>query len=344
MKRKTLFNHFTTLLLIIILITALAASCSTSSTPSNREKSISIFNLGIVSTEPPAAEPPAAEAPAAEPPVAEPPAAEPPAATISCIIDNEFLSKLNSKIPYEEFNITHNIIDETYTLGIWFVDPELSTSVSEENFEENKTLAISHAAEIIHILRNADPCVEVFTVINPIVVDTNYFGWFSGTITPEEVPESQTITDDEINKIIDDIQIGYLIENPPEPLGPPPAGSCTWAETLEKINRHFNNETLNIGFYYVRDRNGNNVWAQWYVPDPSDAYLFALPSIMNIAMELDCLYPSPTNIYTIVMVQNHQMVIIGILPRSESGGELNDMLNEFDIADYNYNIFTVDWP
>jgi hypothetical protein len=87
----------------------------------------------------------------------------------------------------------------------------------------------------------------------------------------------------------------------------------------------------------VRDDIGNNVWANFYIPSRENVETLSSVSLMNIALELDCLHPTPDNIIVTALTPDHEVALLGFLPNTNAntGTSQNGFdLNEFKYATY----------
>jgi hypothetical protein len=255
-----------------------------------------------------------------------------PTPTSSCNPD-EVLANLKALIPYEEFAVHHNIIGGLHTLAVWFVDPQLDPLAGGEVIGGNLDLAFVDAIQLSHLLNLEDPCIEVlFDVINPIVVDGAYNGWFSGMIEPSSLPREANLSERDIDQMEAAYTVGYLREVPTSSMDRPPAptGSCTWQETKGKIWQHFAPSRQNVTFYFVIDEVGVNVWAQW--DGPADMVIMSA-SLLNVVMELDCLYPTPDQLIVIVVDGMGEATLIGVLGgEAIQSGDYAEVLNQFQVV------------
>jgi hypothetical protein len=254
------------------------------------------------------------------------------------VIGNDFLEKLNPLVPYEQFALHHNTLQGIHSLTIWFVDPEIDPQATADTLAQNLELAVQHAAEAAHILRNADDCAKTeFTIINPIVVDSNYVEWYAGAIPPAFVPSTPELSDTQREEMIALFRDDYRISAPPPPLAPPPEGSCTWPETEAKIREHLADPRLNNVFFFIRDPNGNAVWTQWYISSTAQPIIQATPPLVSILEQMDCLYPRPDIVYAIVLGPTNETLIYGYLLRaSDQVGMDETGINGFDFLQFRY--------
>jgi hypothetical protein len=249
----------------------------------------------------------------------------------SCELDADFFARLKAGLPVDEAVIFHNILHGVPTLGIWFVDPDIAVDNSTgEGMEESKTLAINNGLHIAFTLKQIESCVSSFLIINLTVVDSQYNSWFSATIQVENIPD--TLADNILEDMYTHANVFYLREELPVPIDSFPPDSCDWPTTLTKIQQHFSPDLPNTSFYYSRDEEGNYVWTNYYVPSQETAYPITLPILLNIATELDCLYPVPDKIIVTVLDPNNQVVLLGFLPNTNA--ETDASLNGFDINNF----------
>lgn len=241
---------------------------------------------------------------------------------ITCKFNDEFLSDLKNHIPYQEFTLIYNIISEESTLLVWYVDPEIDPATPEADFQKALTDARMRAASLANDLYQAAPCVaHLVDTINTIVLDANYVGWFSGHIYPDQLPGTDAPGEEQIRLSMARFQSSYLLDYPPE-IAEAPAGACTWGEARQAIQQHFDQQQENVGFYYVADPNGVNMWAQWVGSTDQDEISTNVHAILS---EINCLYPSLYNLVTLVMdAQTGQMVSLGMLSADADGLDFNN--------------------
>lgn len=221
---------------------------------------------------------------------------------------------LKEAVPYSEFVLLQNDIEGYSTLSVWFVDPNLDPNIAEEDIPEQAAQAILDAIVVSHALRNATQCSEIlFDGINPIVVDADYTGWFSGRIAPDLIPTTETLTDEEIVSLTGKLEVGYMRT---APVASYPNAPCSWSTTQDRIWNHFSRERENVGFYYVVDEVGQNIWAQW--DGPTDAVMVAV-NLGNIMLESECFPPQANLIFTIVNDEGDAL-LIGLIPQMDMEG------------------------
>lgn len=225
---------------------------------------------------------------------------------------DQTIKNLKSKISYSESAVLYNKMPGQSLLVVWFVDPEINPSAEENEIPENTKLAIRHALLLSQELNAADGCVSrLFNTIYAVVVDENYNGWFSGQILTARLPP--TVLTDE--KQLDEIakahyKISYLREKLPVKLGSVPVNSCAWPEAKQNLHNHFSSERENVGFYFVAEESSVDVWTQW--DSQPDLLQFDLSaSLLNVAREVDCLFPEPYMIVFQVVDETGQTLIVG---------------------------------
>lgn len=232
---------------------------------------------------------------------------EPTHTPLACDADS-LLITLKTSLPFDEFAVRHNEIGGTHSLVVWFVDPELNPVPAGEEIQTNQDLSMTHAAELSQQIRVQFPCVtDLFDEINPIVVDQKYTGWFSGRIDPAIILDKEALTSAEIDQLVDEFTVGYLLEKLP---GPIPAGSCGWPSVRESLQNHFSPERQNVSFNFVVDDFGANVWVQW--DGPTEPMLMMV-SLANVLMELECFIPT-ANLIFIVVDDGGAAGLVGYIP------------------------------
>ena len=243
-------------------------------------------------------------------PASVPATVPPPSPTPSAACDaDRVLKRLKSAMPYEQSVITYNIVKGDTYLAIWFVDPDIDPAAGADTVGANSDLAIRQAAATAAWLNAADACVgQLFTVINPIVVDRNYNGWFSGDVALSVLPATTQPTDQQVEQIRNSFSVSFLRNRPAAPPQPAPDGSCAWPKAAQNLQHHFASARENTGFFFVRDDLGVNVWAQWDGPtDPASM----TASLGYVTLELQCLFPVPTNIFVQVVDDAGNLNLLG---------------------------------
>ena len=248
-------------------------------------------------------------------------------ASLSDCDADQVLVNLDSVVPYEEFELSYNTVYGISSLVVWFVDPAIDPEANADEIEESATLAVRDAIALSHQLATTDNCVaELFTHVNPVVVDRNYNGWFSGLIPVPVLLETASAFDESLWAIERSIEGEYRRDISPLPFGPVPDSSCTWVETRERIQYHFDPARQNVSFYFVVEDNGEaKVWAQW--DGAADAVSIA--AMLNVARELDCLYPPADWMIVIIVDGAGNMQLLGRWP---SEAFLSYDLDQFQVV------------
>lgn len=228
----------------------------------------------------------------------------------SCDAD-QTLKKLKSQIVFDESVLLQYKLFGISYLVAWFVDPEINQAATEGQLAENNELAMHHALILGQELNASDACVSrLFEKISIIVVDKNYNGWFSGEIGPTNLPSTIQLEEEQLDELSSMFEVGYLRNSAPEIMGSAPSGRCDWITAKENIHNHFSSKRENVGFYLVNDETGVNVWTQW--DSPPGMLMLNLPtSALNIALELDCLFPEPERIVFVIVDETGDVQIIG---------------------------------
>jgi len=195
-------------------------------------------------------------------------------------------------------------------LTVWYVENKIDLENNEA--EQNALIAVHGAAQLSQFIVSHNPCVKrLFTTIYSVVVDKYYNLWFAGKIKSSLVPETKSPSDSEIEALVSYFEVVYL---PSSPISTPlfePNKACAWKEARKKIQRHFSPDRENVSFYFVVDGTASAVFAQW--DGPTDAFLSA-PSILNVAMELECVYPPPVQLVFVIVDERGEVGLIGSLP------------------------------
>lgn len=222
-----------------------------------------------------------------------------------CNADQTILN-LREKISYDESVILYNTIQGESFLVVWFVDPNINPMPKESEISQNATLAFADALILSQQVNADNECVgKLFDKVSTIVVDTNYNGWLSGQISVKNLPSSVQTDENQLYEIAKSYEVGYYRDR----VTTPSIATCSWKDAKQKIQNHFSTERTNIGFYFVLDNEGVNVWAQWD-SDPASLQVNIPPSLLNIAMEIDCL--SPDRIVFDVVDNTGEMQVIGM--------------------------------
>ena len=80
------------------------------------------------------------------------------------------------------------------------------------------------------------PCIKsVFDKVNPVVVDQDYNGWFSGSVTVSLLPETLEPGEKEIYEAAKAFEVVYTRRSLPVIPDAPPSGSCNWQEARERM-------------------------------------------------------------------------------------------------------------
>jgi len=219
--------------------------------------------------------------------------------------------RLKLKFADLDMAVLYNTINGVSSLAVWFVDPDINPSAGAGELAENGKLAMRDALALAAKMSASDPCIgQLFQQINPIVVDTGYNGWFSGQISPRDLPGSDVTDEEALDARAEKFDIGFLRDKLTAKATVAPVGTCSWKEAKAGAKMHFAPTRQNIAFFLVQDDMGVNVWAQW---DTKAEYLqYDLPaSILNIAMEMECLHPQPDRIIFEIVDESGEMLFTG---------------------------------
>jgi hypothetical protein len=251
----------------------------------------------------------------------------------NCTAESVLLTLRNSEPLKEllpEFTVDYSAASGTSYLNIWFVDPNIQPGTSSEDLEENNRTALRHASTVAIYAVTLDPCIKsVFDKVNPVIVDQNYNGWFSGSVAASLLPETYQPGEKEIYEVAEAFEVVYLRQSLPAIPGAPPNGSCSWPEARERLHLHFDPARPNVDFYFVGDEVSRKVTAQWdgAVAEKTDIVVI-YASIMNGAQEARCLHPAPDYLYVMVHDSSGTTIWMGRLP---SAGIRSLDLNQVEV-------------
>jgi hypothetical protein len=275
--------------------------------------------------------PAASDEPATTPAPEVSPTPQNPAPT-NCDAD-DLVDSLQSLVLYDEFSLSQNVIDEVRNLNLWFVDPALDPLAAGDDVARNLAVARFHAAGASQRLEQGDECVSiVFTGLTSIVVDRDYNVWFSGQVSPGDLPQSADPSDADLEAAGERFVVGYArSEATTSAVRPEPAaGACGWPEARDHLRGHFEPGRQNLAFYMAIDDGGVNVWAQWDGPADADAF-FA--DILALRSELSCLNP-PLDTFWGIYVDGSGKTILVVAAPGDAVREADDegLLSQLEVV------------
>jgi hypothetical protein len=241
----------------------------------------------------------------------------------ACSVESVLNTLRNSDILpgyFPEYSVNQSRAAGVSYLNIWYVDPAIDLDVNSENLKENLFSARVSASIITIAAQANDPCTAlVFDRINPVVVDRAYNGWFSASIPVSLVPENFPPSAQEGVDVVNAFDVVYYRQVAPASILAAPTGSCSWPETKERLQTHFDPSRSNVDFYFVGDEVSRKVTAQWdgSINTPED-FDDIYETMISTAQELDCLYPAPDFLDVMVLEGDGNMVFYGRLPYSGS--------------------------
>jgi len=245
------------------------------------------------------------------------PATSPPAP--ECPPDRTFLDALAAGLPYDQAVIAHQAYGAESSLLVWLVSPSTLQSTVGENQAEAEQQAITAA----RLLSDASPCLESFDTLQMLIVDPQYRLMFSGSLRTIDLPNLQA---DQAGGGTELEQGGGRVDPPIEPAA---GDDCTWPEASQKLVASFAELNLEAVFYFVRDAGGNNVYAQWSVPDLQTA--LTIPNFLpEIHSQISCLAPPASGISVLLTLPDGQSLLTGYQPIAEG--------QAFDSSTFTYTI------
>ncbi len=213
----------------------------------------------------------------------------------NCSVASLF-EELKSQIPCETFTLSYATSQGITYLFFWIGDPTIDVQAKGSDLNANFDLAVKHAIELAQKLNLADSCTaKLFDAINPIVVDRNYNGWFSGLIKIKDMPTNAVLTEDDISNIKSSIfTLGAWQRKTVTDIQELPSASCSWNEVRENVARHFNDAPLNA-YMLVADNNGLTFTVQNQAVNKDDE----ITVLLNTAREVVCIQ-TPVQMITVI--------------------------------------------
>ncbi len=226
-----------------------------------------------------------------------------------CQLTRSFLDELAAILPEEQSVITHQTYGGEDELAVWLVSP----NINQPSPEQNQAIAEGQAIQAGKTLLEAAPCLMEIETLKISVVDVGYQLWFSGSLRTVDLPDLQT----EQSGGGSETQQGGGRINPAIPTLPPlQADACSWPEAASRLKESFAARQPDAAFTFVRDVGGNNVYAQWSVPD-RQAALEIIQSVTEIAAQVACLHPPATGISILLTLPDGQILLTGYQPINE---------------------------
>jgi hypothetical protein len=212
---------------------------------------------------------------------------------------------LKSNMPYETFSLSYNILSGESYLVYWVIDPSLNAQANEDEIFPNYEQAVTEAIDIAIILQQASPCTaELFDFFNPVIVDENYNGWFSGIFKTSMIHPDSNQDLENLQSILDFIfeNTVFIRYDVPE-IAELSADACSWEEVEHNVARHFAENPLNF-YSLVSDHDGITFYVQNIKQSDNDEILI----YMNTNLELSCLH-LPINQLSILFVDDQGNVV-----------------------------------
>jgi hypothetical protein len=226
-----------------------------------------------------------------------------------CQPNHALLDELAASLPFEQAEVAHQAYGGENSLMIWLVSPKI-TQISEE---QNQAIAEEQAIQAAKALLEANTCLLDFDALQLTVVDAEYRLWFSGSIRTIDLPSLQS---EQTGGGTETEQGGGREEPLPDTLPTENADACTWVEAAARLREDFSTDQVEAVFTFVRDVGGNNIYAQWMVPDRQST-LNVIEIVAKIAGHVSCLHPPPTGISILLTLPDGQTLLTGYQPIGE---------------------------
>jgi hypothetical protein len=213
--------------------------------------------------------------------------------TVALMQAREYLAGYESSVSWYKS-------DESKYLRFWVVSTELDPGSTEQDaITANAELAALESARLSdEIYRECSCAKEVFTHLNPMIVDSAYNSWYSSNFGVELFPLPDNPSQEDYVELLDlNPETAYVRTAAPFASGSetPPDGACTWSELREAIEWHFGDmPKLGNDAFFLNLAEGEviieaHVESMRELRDSFDSEL--LMTLSNILLEVDCAYP-----------------------------------------------------
>lgn len=226
------------------------------------------------------------------------------AVTPECQPIPELLDGLAASLPFPQAVVMQQSYGGEDSLNIWLVSPDLDQAA----FEQKQPLAEQQAVLAASTLLGTSDCLLDYETMHLTVVDSGYLLWFSGSLRTVDIPDQPTAPEGGGGG--DAAQGGGREAPAGDSL---PSGSCPWSEAAQNLKEDFSARQIAAWFTFVRDAGGNNVSAQWAVPD-QQAALETLNSLPQITSQVSCVHPPVTGISVLLTLPDGQTLLTGYQP------------------------------
>jgi len=240
------------------------------------------------------------------------PTARPSSTPQACSIP-QLLADTRANLPYPEAAITY-AAGADRVLTVWYVDSALDpTADGQASLIALENLVTNASMMAIRLNHWSWPCMrELLDYLHVVVVDREYTGWFSGFISTDDLTSMAVPSVHQAESV--EYIVEYVRQGPAPVLAPAPEGACSWAEAHDRIYQHVGPPDRNLGFYMYVDRSGVTAWAQWDETADLPRLVSVAPTLLNVVMELRCLYPRPDRLLVTVTGEHGKPILVGVLP------------------------------
>lgn len=247
------------------------------------------------------------------------------AASPACDL-NTILPQVDSALKGNETQADYLTINHQLALSIWLEDPGITRDAAAA--AANSRHAVRTGVRMAYTLANEIPCVRsLFEVINPMIVDQDYYGWYIDIIPMQAIPQEAGLTDDDLVSAIErnGMQIAYVRHAPPRGQAiNTAAGSCTWMDAQYQILGLFSGSRPNVSAYliagYQEPPGGTGpepIYAQvqWEVATAKEAdRSTVLATLEKLAHRLACLTSPVDRLETYVVDARGRLAAYALIP------------------------------
>lgn len=227
----------------------------------------------------------------------------------TCNLAAIHLETWKQTLPYPEIILVPQIYLGETSLIVWYPDPALS----QTNSEEIDTQASQSAIAVANQLSIEDACLFAFDSVYITVVDPGYQLRFSGSLRTADLP--QTLTGNLANQNAE-TGGGQVLPTENEDSG---AGqSCQWTQISGTLNELVAENTTSSAFALGRDAGGTNITAYLqFSTAPTDEALSEI--IETLYGGLGCLQSTVNGISIAITLPDAQLVLTGYQPLNPAG-------------------------
>lgn len=245
---------------------------------------------------------------------------------------NQIIVRLRESLPYKEAAISHNTLEGTRSLNLWFVEPELGQAMGITEVEDTAELAIERSIQLAHWVSQSEACVkQAFDNLTFVAVDAAYNAWTIGSIPPKDLPDQESLEATDILALKERAIVGYRRNE--QVVGEDqaaPEWACNWGQARAALQSLFVSARLNVSFSYFNDQNGGEIWAQWDAPPwlltSGDWFKGFLDPLNAVDEAITCLYPRFHTLHVTYVLPDGTVELIAIFDGDTVRAQEHDLM------------------